>query len=184
MFGTQFSERAPNAAPAGASERYQWYAIQTRHRHERSVEARLKEKGLITFLPVANQIRRWSDRRKTIELPLFPCYSFVRLSQENPMCLAVLQTPGVVRLVGIGGRPTPIPDKQIEDIQTVLTKGTAVAVQPFCTVGQRVRITGGCLDGVEGIVQSQNNSRTLMIAVDPLKRSVLISLENYHVVPL
>jgi len=186
MFGIQSSEQAPRAAASWAFESngLRWYAIQTRHRHEKRVDARLRDKGFITFLPLARQIRRWSDRCKEIELPLFPCYAFVRLSQQDEMRVAVLQTPGVVQVVGIGCRPTPIPDKQIEDIQKVVTDGGVVAVQPFCAVGQRVRITGGCFDGIEGIVQERNNSRTLMIAVEPLQRSVVIFLENYQVVPL
>ncbi len=186
MSGAQAIKDAPNATELRATPTTgcRWYAIQTRHRHERRVEARLKDRGFVTFLPVAKQVRRWSDRWKEVELPLFPCYSFVRIAAHNEVRVAVLQTPGVVRLVGTAGSATPIPDKQIEDIQKVLTTRSAVAVQPYCAVGQRVRITGGCLDGVEGVVQGQQNSRTLLIAIEPLKRSVTVELQNYQVVPL
>src|SRR5277367_63716 len=86
-----------------------WYAVQTRARHEKSVAQRLQENGVMTFLPLVTEIHRWSDRKKSVELPLFGCYVFVRLSPTSEERLRVLQIDSVLSFVGIRGQGTPIP---------------------------------------------------------------------------
>ena len=120
-----------------------WYAVQTRARHEKKVAKQLQEKGATTFLPLVTQTHRWSDRRKVIELPLFPCYAFARLAPSVEMRLPVLQTPGVLSIVGAHCVGAPIPDKEIEDIQTLFAQNVGSSLYPFIKVGQRVRIRGG-----------------------------------------
>ena len=97
--------------PTGLFELTYWYAVQTRARHKKKVATKLQEKGAITFLPLVTQTHRWSDRRKVIELPLFPCYAFARLASSVEMRLSTLQTPGVLSIVGARGMGTPIPLK-------------------------------------------------------------------------
>src|SRR5271165_3748255 len=128
----------------------QWYALYLRSRHEKAVAALLEQKGVTTFLPLFSRVHRWSDRRKMVQVSLFPGYTFVRADASPESCVRILQTPGVVSFVGTGRRGIPIPDKQIEDIQTVLTQNIPCAIFPFLRVGQRLRIRGGCLDGIEG----------------------------------
>lgn len=83
-----------------------WYAVQTRARHEKVVAQRLREQGVTTFLPMYNEVHRWSDRRKVVELPLFSCYVFVRLLPTNEQRLRVLRQDGVFTFVGIrAGNP-------------------------------------------------------------------------------
>ena len=158
-----------------------WYALYTRSRHEKAVTALLQQKGVTTFLPLFSRVHRWSDRRKTVQVSLFPGYTFVRVNATPESHVRVLQTPGVVGFVGTGRRGIPIPDKQIEDIQTVLAQNIPCASFPFLRVGQRVRIRGGCLDGIEGKLVTLKGDRTLVISVEPILHSLAIRIEGYDV---
>ena len=160
----QFSRMPSATLPlAPLLEPTYWYAIQTRARHEKKVVKQLQEKGATTFLPLVTQTHRWSDRYKVIELPLFPCYAFARLAPSVEMRLPALQTPGLLSIVGAHGVGAPIPDKEIEDIQTLLVQNVSSSLYPFIKVGQRVRIRGGCLDGVEGILVTENSDRSFVV---------------------
>src|ERR1700682_6424897 len=116
---------SPEVGIVGAPPDVHWYALYTRARHEKAVAALLQQKGITTFLPLLSQMHRWSDRSKTVQVSLFPGYTFVRITATPESCVGILQTPGVVGFVGTGRRGIPIPDKQIEDVQTVLTHGIA-----------------------------------------------------------
>lgn len=157
------------------------YALRTYPRHEKKVAAQLVNKGLTTFLPLLSQTHRWSDRRKVVQVPLFPGYAFVRIVATAEACLPVLRTAGVVSFVGISGRGIPIPDKQIEDIQTVLAHNVPCVLYPFLRAGQRVRIRGGCLDGIEGVLVARNSDRSLVMSVEPILQSLAIRIEGYDV---
>jgi transcription antitermination factor NusG len=158
-----------------------WYAIYTRARHEKMVTVLLSGKGVTTFLPLLSQTHRWSDRAKAVQVPLFPGYTFVRVDACPESCARILQTAGVVGFVGMGRRGIPIPDKQIQDIRTVLAQNTACAIFPFLRVGQRVRIRGGCLDGIEGRLITLKGDRSLVISVEPILHSLAIRLDGYDV---
>jgi transcription termination/antitermination protein NusG len=168
-------------AMVSAPTEEQWYALYTRSRHEKAVAASLQQKGVTTFLPVIPQVHRWSDRRKTLQVSLFPGYAFVRVDAIPESCVRILQTPGVIGFVGTGRRGIPIPDKQIEDIQTVLAQNVPCAIFPFLRVGQRVRIRGGCLDGIEGRLVTLKGDRSLVISVEPILHSLAIRLDGYDV---
>ena len=140
-------------------EESNWYAIHTRPRHEKWIAQQLQEKRVITFLPLLQQIHRWSDRRSKVEIPMFSCYAFVRIAQTIEERLKVLRTPGVLGFVGSERQGTPIPDEQIENLQTAIREKIPCAVHPFISAGQRVRIRGGSLDGVEGILVRQGRER-------------------------
>jgi transcription termination/antitermination protein NusG len=159
----------------------QWYALYTRSRHEKAATAALKGKGMTTFLPLSTRVHRWSDRKKTVEVSLFPSYTFVRVNATPDSCVKILQTPSVVGFVGTGRRGIPIPDKQINDIQTVLSQNIPCASFPFLRVGQRVRIRGGCLDGIEGRLVTLKGDRSLVISVEPILHSLAIRLDGYDV---
>lgn len=159
----------------------QWYALCTRPRHEKTVFERLRRKDVNTFLPLVHRTHRWSDRHKKVQIPLFPGYAFVRIPTSAESSLLVLRTPGVVRFVGAGWRGFPIPDEQIEALQRVLAHNVSCALFPFLRVGQRVRIRGGCLNGVEGRLVALKNGRLLVISIEPILSSVAISLQGYDV---
>jgi len=142
-----------------------WYSIQTRYRYERRVTAQLQRKGLQTFLPLLEQIHRWSDRDQPVHVPLFSGYTFARLDLSNGPRTELLRTEGVIGLVGCRGVATPIPAKQIDDLQRLLSQKVACSLHPFLKVGRRVRIRGGCLDGLEGILE-QSADKKMVICVE------------------
>lgn len=161
-----------------------WFAVHTKARHEKKVDEFLRGKNVESFLPVVTKIQRWSDRKKKVEFPLFPCYSFVHVQPTAERLVTVLRTPGVVRIVGAGCEPLRVPGKQIEDIRRLLNQDVPCWEHPFLTAGQRVRVRGGCLDGVEGILTEVRYNKTLVISADPIQRSIAVSIEDYEVEPV
>jgi len=158
-----------------------WYALHTRPRHEKIVVQRLAERGVETFLPIVNEVHRWSDRKKTLQLPLFSCYVFARFVPNRLERLAVLRVGGVLGLVGSHGEGSPIPNEQIDAVRTVLDGSLPWSSHPFLKIGQRVRIRSGALDGLEGVLVSRNGSQTLVISVDAIQRSLAVRVEGYQV---
>ena len=137
---------------------------------------------MTTFLPLVTEIRRWSDRKKKVELPLFSCYVFVKLvASNNDERMRVYRTNGVFRIVSMRGEAIPIPEEQIEALRTVVTQEVPWVEHPFLKIGQRVRIRGGSLEGVEGVLLSRNGDRTLIISVDAIQRSLAVRVEGYDV---
>ncbi len=173
-----------SAFPAVGLEQPQWYAVQTRSRHEKKVILQTQEKGICTFLPMPTEVHRWSDRKKRVQVPLFPGYVFVRIDSSVEARIAVLRTVGVVRFVGIQGHALPIPDKQIEDVRALVDHNIPCTVHPYLRVGQRVRVSGGCLDGVEGIFVTQNSDKSLIVSIELIQKSVAVRIAGYDVQPV
>jgi transcription antitermination factor NusG len=169
------------AAPALAPGQPNWYAVQTVARHEKRVVAQFEEKRVSSFLPLFHQIHRWSDRRSVVEVPVFSCYTFVRMVQTVDERLKVLRTPGVPGFVGSERQGTPIPDEQIESLRTAISEKIPCVPYPFISAGRRVRIRGGSLDGIEGILVRQGRDQSLVISVELLHRSVSIRLEGFDI---
>ncbi len=170
--------KGPSPSPA------RWYAVQTRARHEQRISAGLLQRGISALSPTMAQAHRWSDRTKIVEVPLFSCYVFVNLSLSSAQRLEVLKTPGVFRFVTVSGAPAEIPDYQIDGIKTVLASNLPVSACGFIQIGQKVRIRGGSLDGVEGILQSHGSGQKLVISVDLIQRSIELTVEGYSVEPV
>jgi transcriptional antiterminator RfaH len=168
-------------APGIAAEESNWYAIHTVARHEKNVVRQLQENGVLTFLPLMRQIRKWSDRQASVEVPLFNCYAFVRIVQKAEERLKVVRAPGVLGFVGSERIGTPIPNKEIENLQMVMRENLPFAVHPFLTAGQRVRIRGGSIDGLEGILVGHAGNRSVIVSVELLQRSVSIRVEGYQI---
>ena len=158
-----------------------WFAVQTRPQHEKKVSAALEEKGVVVFLPLLSALHQWSDRRRRIETPLFANYVFVRVGSERDARVPVLQTSGVLRFVGPRGIGTPIPDEQIEAVRKVLQQGAPVTAYPYLALGQKIRIRGGCFDGIEGYLAGANGDRSLVISVDGIQRSLAIRIAGYEI---
>lgn len=161
---------------AGAA---QWYAVQIRYRFEKRAAAQLQRNGVEAFLPLRVELRQWSDRRKPIEVPLFPGYAFVRVDQSFALRLQVLHTAGLTRFVRFAGEPVMIPAKQIDDLKKLLAQKVPCSLYPFLKVGERVRVRGGCLDGLEGIID-QREPGNLVISIDCIQKSVAITIEGYE----
>src|SRR5580698_5329634 len=160
-----------------------WYAIRTRSRHEKVVAKQLDGLGVENFLPLVSSVHRWSNGPRQVELPLFPGYTFVRLVYSPDQRVRVLCTHGVVDFVGTQGKGTPIPDKQIEDVKSLLSHNVPFKNSASLKVGQKVRVRGGSIDGVEGILVARRGKRQLVIFIEPLQRSLSIDLEGYDVEP-
>jgi transcription antitermination factor NusG len=172
-----------SAIPMIGTQTTNWYALQTRARHEKVVAHKLRQQGLNIFLPTLTEIHRWSDRRKVVEVPLFSCYLFANLVLCDELRSRVCRVDGVLNFVGVHGQGISIPDEQIESIRTLTTQQLACSAYPFLKVGQRVRIRGGALDGVEGILQSHKGDRTLVVSVDAIQRSLAVRIEGYDIEP-
>jgi transcription antitermination factor NusG len=162
----------------------EWFAVQTRARHEKIIAQRLRDKGVMTFLPLVREVHGWSDRRKTVELPLFSCYLFTRIPPKNEERLRVLVVDGVLRFVGLCGQGIPIPEEQIEAVRRLVEEELPFCSHPFLKIGQRVRIRSGALDGVEGILVARSGERTLVVSVDAIERSLAVRIEGYDVEPV
>ncbi len=158
-----------------------WYAVWTRARHEKRVAQELQESRIVTFLPLLQQIHQWSDRRRKVEVPMFSCYAFVRIAQEAEERRKVLRTPGVLGFVGSERRGTPIPDHEIENLQSAIREKIPCAAHPFINTGQRVRIRGGSLDGMEGILVRQGGEHSAVVSVELLRQSISIRIEGYQI---
>jgi transcription antitermination factor NusG len=174
-----FSQSLPQAEPEAES----WYGLHTRPRHEKIVAQRLQERGVATFLPLITEVHRWSDRKKTVEMPLFSCYVFAKFKPNRAERLHVLRVDGVFSLVGAKGEGTPIPTAEIDAVRSLVETDLPWASHPFLKIGQRVRIRSGALDGMEGILLSRNGDQTLVISIEAIQRSLSVRVEGYEVEP-
>ena len=159
----------------------QWYAIHVRSNCERLVHDHLELKSIPVFLPTYSTRRKWSDRVKQIEVPLFPGYVFCRLDPNSR--LPVLTAPGVVRIVGYGKTPTPVPEQEIDSIRRVLQSDLPCMPWPMAS-GDRVVVECGPLAGLEGVLLATKGQYRLSIAVNLLQRSVAAEIDVAWVRPL
>jgi transcription termination/antitermination protein NusG len=158
-----------------------WYAVYTRSRHEKSVAHVLERKQVETFVPTFGTIRRWKNGDHHVELPLFPGYTFVHIPIVNR--LHVLQVPGVVRLVGLNGIPTPLEDEEVESLRRAVSAGMKAAPHPYLTVGRHVRITAGPLVGREGILVRRRGAARVVLSIDLIRCSVIADLDAHSIEP-
>jgi transcription antitermination factor NusG len=162
--------------------RHPWYAIRVRSRFERAVSVALSGKGFEEFLPLYQSRRTWSDRKKDLDLPLFPGYIFCRFDVE--VRLPILTTPGVVSVVGAGKTPVAISDVEIDAIQTMIRSGLHLQPWPQLVVGSRVVIEMGPLKGLEGVAMDIKKKYRLFVSVPMLQRSVSVEIDREWVRPL
>ncbi len=173
----------PQPLPLIETETQCWYGLHTRPRHEKIVAYRLEERGVTTFLPLVTEVHGWSDRKKTVQLPLFSCYVFAKFTPDRSDRLRVLRVDGVFGLVGTRGEGTTIPDEQIDAVRSLVETQLPWSAHPFLKIGQRVRIRSGALNGLEGILVSRNGDRTLVISIEAIQRSLAVRVEGYEVEP-
>jgi transcription antitermination factor NusG len=158
-----------------------WYAIYTRHQHEKVVAQILTNKGLKAFLPLCETTHHWKDRTKALWMPLFPCYVFLNGGLEHR--LQILTTPGIHGFVSYGGQPAAIPDTEMEAIRRVLENGVRVEPHPFLKYGDRVRIKSGALAGIEGILVRKRNLSRLVLSVEMLGKAASMEVDAFQVEP-
>jgi transcription antitermination factor NusG len=152
-----------------------WWAVYTRHQHEKCVAEMLLSKGSEVFLPLYTADRRRRDRTVRLALPLFPSYVFVR---ENPgMRLAVLSTPGVHLIVTRGPAFGVIPDQEIENLRVAIAAERHIEPYPYFRIGNRVRITRGALQGLEGILIRQKGLCRVIVSIEMLAKSIAVEVD-------
>ncbi len=168
------SQEASCASPS-------WYAIQTWPQYEKKVATELHRKDIEIFLPLQCSKRKWSDRLALIQAPLFPSYVFVRIDESSNARIRVLRTNGVTGFVGIRGRGVSIPQSEIQSVRLLLGSGIAFQHHSRLTVGKRVRIRGGSLDGVEGTLLEKKSDLSLLVSVQIIQRSLALRVAGYSV---
>jgi transcription termination/antitermination protein NusG len=156
-----------------------WYALYTRHQHEKSIAQHLGQLGFDVFLPLYREVHQWKDRRKTVVLPLFPSYVF--FAGDLNRMFEILNLPGVCSLVSTGGKVSIIPAAELEAVRRAVTSRLAVEPHSYLRCGERVRVHSGPMAGVEGIVTRKKGSLRLVLPVEILNRSVSVEVQEAHV---
>jgi transcription antitermination factor NusG len=175
---TSFFRSAADETPGP----FLWYALQVRTRYERMVAEYLNGLGYEWFLPLCKDRKRWSDRVKQVELPLFPGYLFCRFDVQSR--LPILKTPGVVQIVGYNRQPVPVDESEIAAIQTLVSSGVPNQPCSFVEIGDRVQIDSGPLRGLEGILIESRGRHKLVLSVTLLQRSVAVEIDSMSVTPI
>lgn len=155
---------------------YPWFALQVRTRYETGVAEHLEGKGYDWFLPLYKARRRWSDRVKEMDLPLFPGYLFCRFNPYDR--LPILKTPGVTQIVGYNHVPVPVDEQEIDAIRRLVVSGLPNFPCPYFEVGSKVRIEAGALRGVEGVLTEVKGKRRLVLSITLLQRAVAVEINS------
>jgi transcription antitermination factor NusG len=159
-----------------------WFALQVRARQEASVADQLTGQGYERFLPFYKLRKRWSDRIKEFDAPLFPGYLFCRFNPHNR--LPILKTPGVIQIVSFNNIPAAVDEAEILSIQRLASSGIEHQPCAFLTIGDRVRINAGPLLGLEGILSSIKGNHRLVLSVSLLQRSVAVEIDSAFITVL
>jgi transcription antitermination factor NusG len=152
-----------------------WYALYTKHQHEQAVARNLTSKGFDTFLPLYAVTRKWKDRVKLLNLPLFPCYVFLKGDVDRR--LDIVSTPGVHALVSNAGQPAAIPAVEIEGIRQAVGSGARIEPHPFLKCGAWVTVTSGPLAGIKGVMVRKKSVYRLVLAVEMLGTAAAVELD-------
>jgi transcription antitermination factor NusG len=159
-----------------------WYALHTRSRHEKSVSLELSQKGIKHYLPLVETVKKWSDRRKLVEEPLFPGYIFVNISCEDQ--ISALETRGAVQFIGSNGKPWLVPPKQVEAVYIALSSKLKCDPYPYLKVGANVYVTRGPLKGYHGILIEKNKKHRLILSVHLIGQSIAVEIDAADVKPI
>jgi transcription antitermination factor NusG len=158
-----------------------WFALQTRHQHEAKVTQILENKGFETFLPMYQTVRRWSDRKKTISLPLFPGYVFI--SQIAERQFEVLNTSGVATIVSFAGVPASISTEEIDSIRRATSNSAKVEPYPYLQAGDEICVRSGPLAGTSGFLIRKKDCYRLVVCVEILGRAASVEIDAFDLDP-
>jgi len=167
---------------SGLESKVSWYALQVRSRKESYVAAQIQGQGFECLLPTYKSIRKWSDRMKELEQPLFPGYLFCRFDFQSRR--PVVTTPGVLQIVGYGRTAIPVSDEEIHALKLAVSSGMPKQPWPYLEVGQRVRVNYGTLTGLEGILVNVKGNHRVVLSVTLLQRSVAMEVETSWLSPV
>lgn len=182
LAATAVSSVFRSLAPDAGKQIEPWYATYTCSRFEKSVARQLEDRGVECFLPIYRSWRRWADRRKQVEMALFPGYVFVRIALQDR--LRVLEIPGVVRLVSFNGQPAPLPQQEVDALKAGLESGMYAEPHPYLRIGRRVRVIRGPMAGTEGALLRKKQKFRLVVSLDVLMRSVAVEVDAADVEPV
>ena len=173
----------PELSPCLASSiQAHWYAAYTRANHEKIVVEHLIQRSVEHFLPCYDSVRRWKDRNVRLQMPLFPGYVFVRIPLSDQM--RVREIPSVARLVGFNGTPVALRDEEIHAMRNGLVQGVCAQPHPYLTVGRRVRVVGGPLAGLQGILLKRKKRTRFVISLELIMRSVAVEVDPAELQPI
>jgi transcription antitermination factor NusG len=167
--------------PYSTSNGLPWFALQVRSQRENHVADQLSAKGYELFLPLYSSRKRWSDRVKKVEEPLFPGYLFCRFDPYDR--LPILKTPWLLQIVGFNHTPSPVDDEEISAVRRLIASGAAAEPWPFIAIGERVRIESGPLRGVVGVLTQLKGNHKLVVSITLLQRSVAVEIDSALVIP-
>ena len=159
-----------------------WYALSVHVRHEKLVVRHLQYEGVTYFLPLYRSVRRWKDRRKEMDLALFPGYLFAKpkLGERS----RVLRAPGVRQFVTFQGQPAVVPDSEIRALELSFAAGMHPQPHPYLCQGRRVRVKRGALVDTEGILVRRKEGFRLVLSLELIMRSVMMEVDEADVEPI
>jgi len=156
-------------------EEEHWYAVYTNARHENAVADHLISKDIEVFVPMVTVVRSWKDRKMKLQIPAFPGYVFTRICTSERG--RVISVPGVVRILSFNGVPAQLDEAEIENIRLCHRLGLLIEPQPLFGVGERVRVTAGVLEGLEGFVSRCKDERRLIIPLSHINQSLAVQVD-------
>lgn len=165
-----------------ANELPRWYALRTRSRHEKQVRDRLASQRIEQLLPTLMRTSQWKDRKKAIEVPLFPGYCFAQFMWQER--LAVLKIPGVVQIVGSGDLPEYVRDEEIDALKKLMVSTLSYDAHPYLREGMAVEVIRGPLEGVRGVLLRKEKRYRLVISVHLIKQAAAVEIDAADVVPI
>jgi transcription antitermination factor NusG len=171
----------PSGLPAEYVES-RWYAAYTCPRHEKRVAQQIEHRRIECFLPLYQSVRRWKDRKKQLDLALFPGYVFVRFALKDR--LQVLELPGVVQLVSFGGQPAAVPESDINALRRGLVTQTGILPHPYLKIGRRVRVCSGPMVGLEGLLVRKRDRFRVVLSIELIMRSVAVEVDESDLEPV
>jgi len=153
-----------------------WYAIYTRSRYEKKVSMEFEDRGLEHFLPLVPQLRNWKDRKKIVNMPIFPGYVFVNIKLSEK--IRVLRANGVVRFIEFNGSPSPIPDAQIEDVRQLLKYPDRVETASYFNCGDSVEITAGPFSGIKGKIIHSRGKQRILVGIEIIQQAISVEIDS------
>jgi transcription antitermination factor NusG len=159
-----------------------WFALYVKPRHEKVVATVLHNKGFVTCLPLIRSRREWCDRDAWVDMPAFPGYLFCQFDSE--MRSPVMSTSGVVSIIGSGKSPLAIEPSDMERLTTLARTKPEAEPWPYLEKGQQVRIEGGSLNGLTGMLVDCRKTTMVVVSVALLQRSVAVQVSRNRVTPV
>ena len=160
------------------NDRRQWFAFYTKSRHEKSVSAALSNGGYEVYLPLLKERRKWSDRKRWVAFPLFKSYIFIKIEAKDS--IFALKTPGIVKMVKFGDKPSPVPDDTIKSLKLMIDGGYNLKPTDYFIKGDPVIVKDGPLKGLRGEIKTIHNQENFIIHIEAIQHSVSIKINRAY----